>query len=174
MDLNQRLFYVTFSIRSYSYIRGTASEPAYSENDLKLRLVGVLQNLTLSEKMFVRTGFEHLYSGFSDLCNTGVNHKAEIKIRTFLASYGQTNRSFLDQFVLFIQSCKLPTNWISHFRPWECALQRSLKPLYMPLWPIEAKMYSWTDTFSDPRLQKSKHSNNSDRSSEQQDMQVLG
>ena len=30
------------------------------------------------------------------------------------------------------------------------------------------------DTFLDPRLQRSKHSNNSDRSLEQQDMQTLG
>ena len=46
---------------------------------------------------------------------------------------------FLDQFVLFMQSCKLPTNWISHFRPWECTLQRSLKPLYMPLGPTRGE-----------------------------------
>ena len=30
------------------------------------------------------------------------------------------------------------------------------------------------DTFSDPRLQRSKYGNNSERSLEQQDMQVLG
>ena len=35
---------------------------------------------------------------------------------------------------------------------------------------LEAKIYSWTDTFSNPRLQRSKHSNNSDKSSEQKDM----
>ena len=39
---------------------------------------------------------------------------------------------------------------------------------------IEAKIYSLTDIFSDPRLQRSKHGNNSARSSEQQDMQALG
>ena len=41
--------------------------------------------------------------------------KAEITIRAFLASCGQTTRRFLDQFVLFIQSCKLPTNWNNYF-----------------------------------------------------------
>ena len=41
----------------YSYSRGTAREPAYSENNLNFRLVGVLQNLTLSEKVFVRRGW---------------------------------------------------------------------------------------------------------------------
>ena len=39
---------------------------------------------------------------------------------------------------------------------------------------LEANIYSRTDTFSDPRLQRSKRGNNSNRSSEQQDMQALG
>ena len=39
---------------------------------------------------------------------------------------------------------------------------------------VEVKIYSWTDIFLDPRLQRSKRGNNSARSSEQQDMQVLG
>ena len=39
---------------------------------------------------------------------------------------------------------------------------------------IVVKTYSPTDIFSDPRLQRSKHGNNSARSSEQQDMQALG
>ena len=39
---------------------------------------------------------------------------------------------------------------------------------------LEAKIYSQTDTLSDTRLQRSKHGKNSDRSSEQQDMQSLG
>ena len=47
-----------------------------------------------------------------------------------------------------------------------------------PVWDyagiIEAKIYSRTNIFSDHRLQRSKHSNNSARSSQQQDMQVLG
>ena len=38
---------------------------------------------------------------------------------------------------------------------------------------IEAKICPRNDTFSDPRLQRSKHGNNSDRSLEQQDMQML-
>ena len=37
-------------------------DPAYSENNLNFRLVGVLQKLdTVRECIFVRTGFEHLY-----------------------------------------------------------------------------------------------------------------
>ena len=39
---------------------------------------------------------------------------------------------------------------------------------------IEAKIYSRTDIFSDCRLQRSNHSNNCARSSEQQDMLALG
>ena len=39
---------------------------------------------------------------------------------------------------------------------------------------IEAKICPRNDTFTDPKLQRSKHSNNSDRSLEQQDMQMLG
>ena len=39
---------------------------------------------------------------------------------------------------------------------------------------LEAKICPRNDTFTDPRLQRSKHSNNSDRSLEQQDMQMLG
>ena len=39
---------------------------------------------------------------------------------------------------------------------------------------IEAKIYSRTDIFLDPRLQRSKRGNNSARTSEQQDMQALG
>ena len=39
---------------------------------------------------------------------------------------------------------------------------------------LETKIYLQTDTFSDPRLQRSKHGNNSDRSSEQQAMRALG
>ena len=39
---------------------------------------------------------------------------------------------------------------------------------------VEVKIYSRTDIFSDPRLQRSKCGNNSARSSEQQDMQALG
>ena len=39
---------------------------------------------------------------------------------------------------------------------------------------IEAKIYSRTDIFLDPRLQRSKRGNNSARSSEQQDMQAHG
>ena len=39
---------------------------------------------------------------------------------------------------------------------------------------IEVKIYTRTDIFSDLRLQRSKRSNNSARSSEQQDMQALG
>ena len=39
---------------------------------------------------------------------------------------------------------------------------------------LEAKVCPPNDTFSDLRLQRSKHDNNSDRSSEQQDMQALG
>ena len=38
----------------------------------------------------------------------------------------------------------------------------------------EAKIYSRTDIFSDPRLQRSKRGNNSAKSSEKQDMQALG
>ena len=38
---------------------------------------------------------------------------------------------------------------------------------------VEAKIYSRTDTFSNPRLQRSKHGSSCARSSEQQDM-VLG
>ena len=45
----------------------------------------------------------------------------------------------------------------------------------MPLGPtIEAKICPWNDTFLDPRLQRSRHSNNSDRSLEQQDMHGVG
>ena len=51
------------------------------------------------------------YSGFSDLCNIG--QKVENEVCAFLASCGQT--TFLDQCALFIQSCKLPTNWINPF-----------------------------------------------------------
>ena len=39
---------------------------------------------------------------------------------------------------------------------------------------VEAKIYSQTDIFSVLRLQRSKHSNNCDRSSEQQDILALG
>ena len=39
---------------------------------------------------------------------------------------------------------------------------------------VEAKIYSQTDTFLDPRLQRSKHSSNYARSSEQQDILGLG
>ena len=39
---------------------------------------------------------------------------------------------------------------------------------------IEAKIYSQTDTISNPRLQRAKRGNNSARSSEQQDMQGTG
>ena len=39
---------------------------------------------------------------------------------------------------------------------------------------VGAKIYSLTDIFSDPRIQRSKRGNNSARSSEQQDMQALG
>ena len=39
---------------------------------------------------------------------------------------------------------------------------------------VEAKIYSQTDIFSEPRLQRAKRGNNSARSSEQQDMQALG
>ena len=46
--------------------------------------------------------------------------------------------------------------------------------LYMPLGPTRGKSCPRNDTFSDPRLQRSKHGNNSDRSLEQQDMQALG
>ena len=44
----------------------------------------------------------------------------------------------------------------------------------MPLEPTRGKICSQNDTFLDPRLQRSKRSNNSDRSSEQQDIQALG
>ena len=39
---------------------------------------------------------------------------------------------------------------------------------------LEAKIYSQTDIFLEPRLQRSKHGSNSARSSEQQDMLGLG
>ena len=39
---------------------------------------------------------------------------------------------------------------------------------------VEAKIYSWTDIFSDHRLQRSKHGSNCGRSSEQQDILALG
>ena len=39
---------------------------------------------------------------------------------------------------------------------------------------LEGKIYSRTDIISDRRLQKSKHGSNCARSSEQQDMVVLG
>ena len=39
---------------------------------------------------------------------------------------------------------------------------------------VEAKKFSQTDIFSDPRLQRSKHGSNCARSSEQQDMLALG
>ena len=38
---------------------------------------------------------------------------------------------------------------------------------------LEEKIRPQNDTFSDPKLQKSKHGNNSDRSLEQQDIQAL-
>ena len=44
----------------------------------------------------------------------------------------------------------------------------------MPLGPTRGKNCPRNDTFSDPRFQRSKHGNNSDRSLEQQDMQALG
>ena len=39
---------------------------------------------------------------------------------------------------------------------------------------LEENICPWNDTFSDPKLQRSKHGNNSDKSLEQQDMQALG
>ena len=39
---------------------------------------------------------------------------------------------------------------------------------------VETKIHSQTDIFSVLRLQRSKHGNNSDRSSEQQDILALG
>ena len=39
---------------------------------------------------------------------------------------------------------------------------------------LEAKIYSWTDILSNPRLQRSKHGSNWTRSSRQQDIPVLG
>ena len=53
-------------------------------------------------------------------------------------------------------------------------LQLVLNIYICHLGQIEAKICPRSDTFSDPRLQRSKHSNNSDRSLEQQDMQKLG
>ena len=53
-------------------------------------------------------------------------------------------------------------------------LELVLNILYMPLGPTRGNICSQNDTSLDPRLQRSKHSNNSDRSSEQQDIQALG
>ena len=53
------------------------------------------------------------YSGFSDLCNMGKKsgkRKAEIKIGAFLLLVVRLP-CFLDQYVVFMQSCNLPTNW---------------------------------------------------------------
>ena len=54
--------------------------------------------------------------------------KVEIKIRAFLASCGQTTH-FLDQFVLFIQSCKLPKNWINRLT----TVVNGMRPLLLPV-----------------------------------------
>ena len=52
----------------------------------------------------------------------------------------------------------------------------SLSGIYLPAMDkyIQTKIYSRTDLFLDPRLQRSKRGNNSARSSEQQDMLALG
>jgi len=42
--------------------------------------------------------------------------KAEIKIRAFLAILWSDYRHW-EAIVLFMQSCKLPTNWINRFPP---------------------------------------------------------
>ena len=44
----------------------------------------------------------------------------------------------------------------------------------MFLYMLEAKIYCWTDIFSELRLQRSMHSSNCARSSEQQDMLGVG
>ena len=57
----------------------------------------------------------------------------------------------------------------------DCILLQLVLNIYIcHLGQLEVKIYSQTDPFSDPRLQRCKCSNNSDRSSEQKDMQVLG
>ena len=84
----KELFYVTFGILSHSYIRGTACEPAYSENNLNFRLV---ENLTLSIIYFVRTSSEHngltVPQGFQINCGIDLCYiKSAVSETLFLCS----------------------------------------------------------------------------------------
>lgn len=47
----KELFYVTFGMIGYSYIKGTACEPAYSESNLNFRIIGLLQKLDTVRKV---------------------------------------------------------------------------------------------------------------------------
>ena len=71
---------------------------------------------------------KHHFS-FSDLCNMGqlesIKIERKLKFILFWAFLWSDYRHW-EATVLFIQSCKLPTNWIN---PEESELQRSLKPL---------------------------------------------
>ena len=70
-----------------------------------------------------------------------------------------------------------PLQWrITSADPPGIMFAESLGGKYLPAMDkyIETKIYSRTDIFSDPRLQRSKRGYNSAKSSEQQDMQALG